>query len=125
MRLLIFLFILSCDQSNNFNKIKTDQELISWKSDKFGCKGIRTEENALRFVDTYKIRNSSKDHLITVFGEPNKISKSKSGKIIIYAYYYQSDCDDNNFLDSKDFCWMEIDIGANDKLVKSINFWCK
>lgn len=94
--------------------------LEEWKTDTLGCLKYRTKEKALYIRDSLDLMGKSTVFIINKLGTPNSVRKESNSEIL--KYYFNTICRENVFIDSLDYCWLEMLI-ESDK-VKNIEVSC-
>ena len=106
----IVVFFISCsnsqkkDNKNNIqsNEYKINTNIAIWQQDSLGCQHKRTKELSEKMIKSFSLENNSKTVFLKIFGKPNKIKKLNQE--LIFTYYFSSFCQENEFIDSLDYC---------------------
>ena len=80
----------------------------------------RTADNAKYIRDSLNLTGKSTAFVIEELGVPNSRQTNANRETLIY--YFDTNCNDNVFIDSVDYCWLELLI-KSDK-VKNIYTNC-
>ncbi|MBP5421104.1 MAG: hypothetical protein J6Y78_01550 [Paludibacteraceae bacterium] len=110
----------SLDDKNIDRNIKESKLLAMWRVDTFGCMKYRTADNAIYIRDSLNLTGKSTAFVIDELGVPNSRQTNDDRETLIY--YFNTYCNDNVFIDSVDYCWLELLI-ESDK-VKNIYTKC-
>ena len=111
---IISIIILRCIFSFAQTKItKENKVLEGWKIDTCGCLGYRTPEEVDFIRDSLYLINKSKDYVLEKLGMPNCIKKYDTEEKEELRYNFNTICRDGIFIDSLDYCWLEIFIVLN------------
>lgn len=108
------------DDKNIDRNIKETEMLAAWRADTFGCLKYRTADNAKYIRDSLNLTGKSTAFVIEELGVPNSRQTNANRETLIY--YFDTNCNDNVFIDSVDYCWLELLI-KSDK-VKNISMKC-
>lgn len=119
--LVIISIILFGCSANTKQRNKDETNLLNeWKVDSFGCLKYRTKERAFYIKDSLDLMNKSSSFIINKLGAPNTIRKEANTEIL--KYYFNTVCRENIFVDSLDYCWIEMVIESN--RLKRIDIIC-
>lgn len=119
--ILIPFILCGCFVSSKYQvKDKENKLLEEWRTDTLGCLKYRTKEKALYIRDSLSLMGKPTVFIIDKLGVPN--SKKKESNSEILKYYFNTICRENVFIDSLDYCWIEM-LVESDK-VKNIEVNC-
>jgi hypothetical protein len=119
--ILIPIMLCGCFVNSKYQvKDKEINLLEEWKTDTLGCLKYRTKEKALYIRDSLDLMGKSTVFIINKLGTPNSVRKESNSEIL--KYYFNTICRENVFIDSLDYCWLEMLI-ESDK-VKNIEVSC-
>lgn len=119
--LLISIILCSCFvNSKQQIKEKKSNLLKEWRTDSLGCLQYRTKEKAFYIRDSLDLIDKTNSYIIDKLGNPNSVRKD--GNVEVIKYYFNTVCRENLFIDSLDYCWVEMLFEKNH--LKNIEISC-
>lgn len=105
--ILITLILFGCFVSPIHQTQDKESKLLEeWRADAFGCLEYRTVEKALYIRDSLSLIGKSTGIVIEKLGVPNSRMKETNSEIL--KYYFNTICRESVFIDSLDYCWVEM-----------------
>jgi hypothetical protein len=116
----LLLFMCGCITSTPYNMKKEKNIIKNWKLDTLGCLGYRNINTSYYLIDSLNLKGKNKDFLIRKIGLPNYSQKTNNTET--FKYYFNTTCKNGVFIDSIDYCWLELFIISNK--IESLGIIC-
>jgi hypothetical protein len=118
--ILVIAFLIavqSCHKQGARNSTSEKKSVVPkvyslWKGDLFGCKKDRTTTGAREIEKDMSIKQPTFDDAVVLLGSPNRRA-DRQGNIVAH-YYFNGFCNDGMFLDSLDYCWLELEFSGEE-----------